>query len=307
MEVMPDSMTELARGSSTVPLKQTPENPIGFNEVLPQLLKVLASETPLRLVKSGKAEGLVASRSGQNADVIHALTTTTPSLLKLVGVTGKPESKPLFVWLTDAGLAALAAGLPLADLDMALAQAAPAYRSRFRDACVQSMHVRLQAIADRQKALVAESKRLVDVANQMVAAQLAMLTSERLALEQKIKEIADAGTAQRRSVKFEPCHDRDYEFIQRVADLLIMAWQDTSDPEARSVLEGLFSSVGITPVGKIGETVSFDGRYHDTSEDVEVHDDVVVVQPGWQLKTQRGPLFLAKASVDSLRATTGDE
>ena len=290
-----------------MPLKPTPENPIGFDDLLPQLLKVLASETPLRLIKSGKMEGLVASRSGYNAALIRALTTTLPSLLELVGVTGKPETKPLFVRLTDAGLEGLSAGLAIADLDKALSQAATVYQSRFRDACVQSMHVRSHAIADRQKALVAESKKIIDFATQMVATQLAVLTGERLALERKIKEIAEAGTAQSRSVKFEPCHDRDYEFIQRIAELLIMAWQDTSDSEARSVLEGVFSNVGITPVGKMGETVSFDGRYHYTSVAVEVHENVVVVQPGWQLKTQRGPLFLAKVTVDSLRATTGEK
>lgn len=271
-----------------------------FEDLRSYLFKVLASETPVRLVKSGKLDGLFSSRSGRNAELINAATAATPQLLELVGQSGKPDPKPLFVRLTDAGLDALAAQLPTTHLDQALADAAAAYKTRFRESCLRATQARLRGLADRQRHLVAEHRRVIDAAQETINAQISALEEERRSLEQQ----ATVAVSPVPHTRLEPCQDRDYEFIQHAAGLLVLEWRDSKHPQVRATLESILDSLSITKIGCVGESLRFDGRYHDALDDVTIEGMVTVAQPGWQLKTHRGTLVLLRAAVSAAAANT---
>lgn len=273
-----------------------PTDTLSFDHFKPYLLKVLANPSPLRLIKSGKHDGVFASRSAQNAKLIHALTGAAPRLLETVEPSGKVDKKAVFVRLSDAGLNVLATELPAADLEAALASADGSYRERFKASCLKASETRLRGLAAKQRRLADEGRRLIESAQKMINAERAALDAEYKWLSNQV--FSQDSSSQR--VRLEPCHDRDYEFIQRVADLLVLAWHDTSDSNSKAILEDLLRGIGAAAVAPLGSTAKFDGRYHDTLDDVDVDEDVSVVQSGWQLKTHRGPLLLAKAQVQRL-------
>jgi len=267
--------------------------PVTIEDILPKLLKVLASETPVRLVKSGKIDGLFTSPGGVNSQPIAVCISSNPALLERVSLSGKREPKPQFVRLTAAGLEAIAKHLPIMEIERIAASAAHTYRTGFRDACLKASENRLRDIRNRQQQLVAENRLIVDTAQRSIKAQIGALQAELAVLENH--GIALAVPVPQAAL--EPCRDRDYEFIQHAAGLMILEWRNAKQPEVRAVLEGVFASLGIKRVGEVGENTSFDPRVHDTTDDAETNSPVTVVQSGWQIKTHRGPILLLKAIV----------
>jgi hypothetical protein len=106
-----------------------------------------------------------------------------------------------------------------------------------------------------------------------------------------------AAIATTRPPRLEPEDTCDYDFLRSAAQLLIFAWQDAVSPDVRTALEGVFGGLGIRHMYRPGETVSFDGRHHETLDAVEIGDQVVVQEPGWALKTHRGTVMLTKSVV----------
>jgi len=286
-----------------VPKSPAPPIPVVFHELRDRLVQVLVSETPVRLVKAGKLNGLFTSPGGENKRLIEACVDSSPALLERVGSSGAADPKAQTVRLTTAGMGALAENLPIAELEHAAATAAGLYKNAFREACLRATACRVAAIRERHKQLIADNRLLLDVAQRAIKTQIAALEAERAAVD----KLLNAVSAPPPSATLEPCRDRDYEFIQHAAGLLILEWRDSTQPLVREALEGIFASLGITSVGIVGELVGFDARCHDTTEDAEINSKVRVLQAGWQLKTHRGPLLLLKATVSPETATHVEE
>lgn len=279
-----------------MPKSTAPSTPININEIIPSLLRVLASEAPIRLVKSGKLDGLFPSAGGRNKQLIESCVNSAPALLDRVGPSGSPDPKAQHVRLTVAGMEAIANNLPIAEVEHATALAAADYRNAFRDACLRATENRILTIRDRVKRLIADNRTVLDVAQRALDAQIAAIEAEKAS----IVNTAAALTAPSHPNALEPCRDRDYEFIQHAAGLLLLEWRNSKQPDVRAVLEGIMASLSIKRVGVVGETVAFDARTQDTTDDAELNSAAIVLESGWQLKTQRGPILLLKATVRPL-------
>lgn len=110
----------------------------------------------------------------------------------------------------------------------------------------------------------------------------------------------------------EPKEDRDYAFLERLIDLLILEWRGfsginrstgESDPlkvnkKYTKAIENIFDKIGVEKTGEIGEKLNFNGIYQDTISDVEVGQEVVIRIPGFILKTPRGPMLISKSIVE---------
>jgi len=94
--------------------------------------------------------------------------------------------------------------------------------------------------------------------------------------------------------------DDDLDFQRDAAELLVYAWQDTSSPEARGILEDTLFSLGLDPVGKAGDAIDFDGRLQHCNGQLNPGQKVRVVRSGWQLRNARGQHLVAKACVEPL-------
>jgi hypothetical protein len=254
------------------------------------------SETPVRLVKAGKLDGLFTSPGGENKRLIAACIDSSPPLLERVGSSGASDPKAQNVRLTAAGMETLAENLPIADVEHAVSKAAGFYRTAFKAACVKATRRRLAQLADKQRQLIADARQLLDHANQDIVQQISALNSERTHAEAIEKQLG-AAIATARPARLEPTDTRDFDFLRSAAQLLIFAWQDAVSPDVRTALEGVFGGLGIRHVYRCGEIVSFDGRHHDTLDAVDIGDQVVVEQPGWALKTHRGTVMLTKSAV----------
>lgn len=90
----------------------------------------------------------------------------------------------------------------------------------------------------------------------------------------------------------------DLDFQRDAAELLVFAWQDTQSAEARGVLEDTLFSLGLDPIGKVGERVDFDGRVQHCQGQLSPGQKVRITRPGWQLRNARGQHLVAKASVE---------
>ena len=82
---------------------------------------------------------------------------------------------------------------------------------------------------------------------------------------------------------------------------LAFAWADTTEPEARTPIERVLTNIGARRLGTIDEPVSFDGRLHETDDDLFPDEPARVVEPGWVHGTAQTRVVLVKARV---RATT---
>jgi len=109
----------------------------------------------------------------------------------------------------------------------------------------------------------------------------------------------------------EPKEDRDYEFVQRLLNLLILEWKNLygydyitgewnplNIKEDHKIIENVFKKIGVERTGEIGEYLNFNGIYHDTISDAEVGQKVIVRVPGFIFRTPRGPIILSKSIVE---------
>lgn len=270
--------------------------PATIDDVLPQLLAVLVSETPVRLVKSGKLDGLFSSAGGDNKRLIAACMDSSPPLLERVGQSGNADPKSKHVRLTSGGLEAIATHLTIANIERAAQTAAAPYKAEFRSACLKTTRGRLGRLVETQSHLVAEGRQLMDNATEAIIQQIDSLNKERQFVEECSRKL-DKAVPAARPQRVEPADDRDNDFLRKAADLLVFAWQDAEGAEARACLESVFVGLGIRPMHNPGTLVRFDGRHHQTMDAVEFGEQVVVSQPGWALRTHHGTVMLTKSVV----------
>lgn len=99
-----------------------------------------------------------------------------------------------------------------------------------------------------------------------------------------------------------PESDNDLDFQRDASELLVYAWQDASSGEARELIEDTLHSLGLNPVGSLGEVVDFDGRFQHTDATLKPGQKVEILQPGWELRNSRGAHLIAKARVQPCAA-----
>lgn len=99
-----------------------------------------------------------------------------------------------------------------------------------------------------------------------------------------------------------PDSDDDLDFQRDASELLVYAWQDAANEEAKGLIEDTLQSLGLDPVGVPGQVVEFDGRLQHTEVTLRPGQKVEVVQCGWELRNSRGAHLIAKARVQPCSA-----
>jgi len=78
---------------------------------------------------------------------------------------------------------------------------------------------------------------------------------------------------------------------------LAFAWADAPSATARAPLERVLVNIGARRLGEPGEPVTFDGRVHQTDDDLFPDEPAAVVEPGWVHGTAQHRVVLVKAQV----------
>jgi hypothetical protein len=89
-----------------------------------------------------------------------------------------------------------------------------------------------------------------------------------------------------------PTTDADIDFQRDLCRELALAWEDTTQPEAREALERVMFNAGLEQIGEVGEVVPFDAGRHkaDAGNGALPSQPVRIVEPGWQFRSPRGIL-----------------
>ncbi|MEN0061720.1 MAG: hypothetical protein AAGA48_06185 [Myxococcota bacterium] len=78
---------------------------------------------------------------------------------------------------------------------------------------------------------------------------------------------------------------------------LAFAWADAPNASVRAPLERVLVNIGAERLGEPNETVRFDGRFHDTEDDLFPDEPALVVEPGWVHGTAQRRVVIVKARV----------
>jgi len=77
-----------------------------------------------------------------------------------------------------------------------------------------------------------------------------------------------------------PTTDQDIDSMIKATELLFFALKDSEEyGECEIILDALYK-LGAKPYLKVGDTVNFDGRHHDTKDGVVYNEKVLVSKPG---------------------------
>lgn len=89
----------------------------------------------------------------------------------------------------------------------------------------------------------------------------------------------------------------DGAFELTKAKELVLSWNRADDPEVRAGLGRAMMALGLRPIGEVGESVAFSGRFHVSDESLFKGDPAEVVAPGWAVTDASGDRILQKAHV----------
>jgi hypothetical protein len=268
---------------------------------------------------TGKTDGLFASASGANKEVIERCKSAEKPLLAVVGKEGKAE----LVALAPAGFELIAGDLPEEKVGAVAKRVATAVPAAGRIDFIQDTIRRTPLAAPELTPLLeeavaaekAESEARVVVAAKRRAAE----ETAQKALERALQLFAErrqnrldalrreweaegekAGdlpaieprpqreaTTTARGTGPEPKTAEDQDFRRDSADQFAAAWRAAWDAKKGEALEFLESAMwnirGMKLRGEAGAKVAFDGRYHACAEPAFTDDAVNVVRPGWVL------------------------
>ena len=228
---------------------------------------------------------------------------------------GKTAGKVQYLSITRPGVETLFARRSPAERIELLEKCANPHKEAANDALLRLAEIDLKAIDQERARLEERDAALRGLVQRIASVQIAALEQDRIQLERRASEVRSMSalaeqTAIEKPAKGEPQQSRvpierqpvtegDADYQRSLARELVFAWQDSSDSEARAVLERVMMNAGLDRIGEAGDQVSFDGRDHHTESDLLPGHPAVIVEPGWQLVSPRGTMLIAPAQVAS--------
>lgn len=283
--------------------------------VLSALESALQKDAEHRLTSRGRsALGLLpAGTSALHKQAVTFCLDQANGLFTAVRQTkekaGKSEQVVSFVTITESGIAALFENAKVDRYQELLDTSAAPHRQAALSVCRQIVERRLQSCALERSVIAKEERDISEFVRNLAEERLKQLELERRRLETE-SAAAEALVDQLRIGPTEaalppkpvspppvPTRDEDLDFQRNTARELVYAWRDADSPEAKALLARAMLNAGLHEVGKVGETVTFDNRQHETDQDLEAGDSASIIVPGWQLTNSRGRLLLARARV----------
>ncbi|MCI0705774.1 MAG: hypothetical protein L0241_32335, partial [Planctomycetia bacterium] len=166
--------------------------------------------------------------------------------------------------------------------------------------------VRITAVARRRAADEATNKALArfqELMKERHANRLDAIRREWEAEGQKASELPQLGGSEpneqeaKKPLK-KPETSEDTNFRRQVARRLVSAWLDAWDANKPDAIEYLRSAIwnmsGFRQLSEVGQSVTFDGRYHEGSTGLFTGDAVHVVRPGWVLEEEEDREYIVQ-------------
>jgi hypothetical protein len=291
--------------------------------VLAALETALEHEGECRLLTAGKQKGLLPGGRATAAKT-QAMDKCLDPELGLFTIReveegkGKSASKVRYVTITRRGIELLLMRRTPAERHELLEKCANPHKELAQEALLNVVEEELKRIESQREALDNRSTELRQVIKKPASDQLAALDRARRDLDRQFEELQRLtsgmnvpanGTVppgpRERPPRPDPASEGDIEFQQHLCHQLVFAWQDNADPEARAVLEPAMLNAGLERVGEVGETVPFDNRDHRTASNLLPGEPARIIEPGWQLVSQRGTLLIAPMEVTSAANAEG--
>jgi hypothetical protein len=274
----------------------------------------IQQEDDVRLVSSGaRAPGLFqGGPSKLKTEAINAcLNSGFLEKTRAMEVGKGSRKKPVdFVRITAAGMKALFESVPISRGKEILAGVPRAHREAADGAFRAFAMAELQKRESELSRLFAEERHLFAMIAEMVGERAKMLgewkSSVLAAIEETRTVVSPQETGDRNEGKVPPGRKTpdshaDLDFQRDQSEQLVFAWQD-ADATTKEALENVMYNVGLEAVGERGQVLPFDGRIHDTDEEVLADTSVVVTEPGWRLANSRGVYLITKARVTRMGA-----
>jgi hypothetical protein len=288
--------------------------------VLGALEEALQKEGESRLVTQGKKKGLLpGGASRAKSEAVHQCLDAKLGLFTVLEV--KEGGKTVhFVTPAPEGIETLFTRRTTAQRGELLEKCANSYKEAAKAVVHRLAEDELRQVVAQQTQLANRAGELRESVVRMASEQLDAIrrTKENLdrqaadlrkLIDEPPKPPKDVGDTVRPPRRPEmPQTDGDIDFQRDLCRELVFAWQDTAEPDTRAALERVMLNSGLTQVGEVGAAVAFDGREHHTESDLLPGQPAVVVEPGWQYRSPRGVLLIAKAVVTAptTRAEVGD-
>ncbi|HEX4612277.1 MAG TPA: hypothetical protein VH092_29050 [Urbifossiella sp.] len=284
------------------------------------LISVAIAPAPPQLVGKGDTPGLFPGKAGANKAAIERLTAG-PEPLVVVEGKGKTEAvrltaaglRHVLPQLPDDRVGPLVKGF-LAALPTAERVAFLEDIVRRTPTAASELLPELEAAVAAEKAeaearvvAAAERRRREDAAREALTRWLALLgerqQNRRDALRREYEaeggraadlpvfaertEPAPAAELTPAAAPLAPATPEEHGFRREVVRRLAAAWREAvelgRDDPARFMEAGIGNIRGVRQVGEPGETVRFDGEFHEADEGVSTGATVRVVRPGWTI------------------------
>jgi hypothetical protein len=294
--------------------------------VLDALREAVRQERAIPLVKVGKgraAEGLFPKRTKPYGEAIKRCLDKDHGFLEVVREERKGKTVRQFVRISERGLDALAAHLPIEEYGRLVAEAAPVFRGQLLELCLRSVRDRLGQSEEQRVRLAEVHQRMVAATADFMGAYVRQLEEEqrrvggelaaalearnRLADERAAYESAAARANEGQPTRIVPLafSEADLNFQRDISEELVYAWQNATSSETQAALARVLLNVGVERIGEAGERVEFDGRWHHSDDELHPGDPAKVVRHGWRLANQRGNRVLARAHVKAVPDAKG--
>lgn len=277
--------------------------------VLGALETALQQEGESRLVTQGKKKGLLPG--GASRAKSEAVRQCLDAKLGLFTVREVKEGDKTVHFVAPApdGIETLFSRRTPAQRGELLEKCATSYKEAANEAVHRLVEGELRQVAAQQAQLASRASELRAAVVRMASEQLDVIHRTKDDLDRQAADLRklidepakpprdEGGTVRPPRRDKLPQTDGDIDFQRDLCRELVFAWQDTAEPDTRAALERVMLNSGLAQVGEVGATVAFDGREHQTESDLLPGQPAVVVESGWQYRSPRGVLLIAKAVV----------
>jgi hypothetical protein len=240
-----------------------------FRLIVEALRKAILHGKPIRLIQSGKGEGLFPKEL--ETRVKEHCFSDVPLFSEEKHT---KDSKVTAVVPGPGAVDYLAQNLDASEISHILSDGLEEVSKRIRDMAKQWAEVVSQNDATQQHV-----SRLRERA-------LEIQEGRRKELEAKIAD-----------QPLETATLSDFDFIRRVGVHIVHAWAQANDPEVKSQYEAVLRNSGFIPFGQAGERQTFSARLHECTQSLFPGDPAVVERPGWMVPHGQTQIVLTKARV----------
>jgi len=240
-----------------------------FGLIVAALRKAILRGKPMRLIQSGKGEGLFPK---ELEEWVRDHCFSDIALFSAVNPT--KDSRVTEVVPGPGAVDYLAQNLDMPEISSIFSEGLAEVSKRIRDT----------------------AKRWGEVVSQNEATQehLSRLRERALEIQERRRRELEARIVDE---PLDPTTLSDFDFLCRVGVQLVHAWTQADQSEVKSQYEAVLRNSGFIPIGQVGERQTFSARLHECSQPLFPGDPAMVERLGWMAPHGQSQFVLTKARV----------